>query len=366
MNEAHEDEAGSKSIVAEDVRWVFNKRSKLWIPQHKKRKWFRRWKTSESKLPFVWLNLIGVLAIPFVVTFLGLYATQQITQQQAQLSIAANKQQQQTNLQIADDQQRETTLKTYLDDMSDLLLNHNLSKSKPGDVVREIARERTLTVLRRLDSSRNGIVLQFLQDAGLIGEQNVVIDLSQANMNKDDLSDVNLLRVNLNEDNLIDAHLSGAELQGSYLKSAGLVGADLSGTDLSETDLSFAYLTSADLIYADIIGANLTNTYLNEANLTNADLEGDNLTQAVMFKAKLGDASLSFAHLVAADLEYADLRGADLSDADLTGANIIGANLRGVLNFTQQQLDEVSTCKDAILPTGLICHHNSPYGPGPG
>src|SRR5438270_8503251 len=182
MDEAHQGETGSKSIVTEDVRWVFNKRSKLWVPQHKKRKWFRRWKTSESKLPFDWLNLIGVLAIPFVVTFLGLYATQQITQQQAQLSIAANKQQQQTNLQIADDQQQETTLKTYLDDMSDLLLNHNLRKSKPGDEVGQVARERTLTALRRLDADRNRIVLQFLQDARLISGKNAVIDLSNANL----------------------------------------------------------------------------------------------------------------------------------------------------------------------------------------
>lgn len=99
-------------------------------------------------------QVLGAIAIPFVVTVLGLYLTQQITLQQARLSDAASKQQHQTDLQIAednrrndlkiaDDQQRETTLKTYLDDMPDLLLNHNLRKSKPGDAVSQVARERT-------------------------------------------------------------------------------------------------------------------------------------------------------------------------------------------------------------------------------
>jgi len=158
MDENYQDEADRKSILAENVRWVFNKRSKLWVPQHKKRKWFRRWKTFEDNVPFNWLNLIVALAIPFVVTFLGLYATQQITQQQALL----NEKQHQIDLQIAQDQQQEATLKSYLDDISDLLLNHNLHNAKPTDEVTQVARERTLTALRRLNAVRNKILVQFL------------------------------------------------------------------------------------------------------------------------------------------------------------------------------------------------------------
>ncbi len=88
---------------------------------------------------------------------------------------------------IALDQQRETTLKTYLDDMSDLLLNHHLRTSKPGDEVSLVATERTLTTLRRLDAPRNRIVLRFLQDAHLIGVKNAVVDLSSADLSGDDL-----------------------------------------------------------------------------------------------------------------------------------------------------------------------------------
>ncbi len=71
--------------------------------------------------------------------------------------------------QIADNQQQEATLKAYLDGISDLLLNHNLGKSKPSDEVSQVARVQTLTALRRLDAYHNKVVLQFLQDAHLIG-----------------------------------------------------------------------------------------------------------------------------------------------------------------------------------------------------
>ncbi len=77
-------------------------------------------------------------------------------------------QQNQTNQQIAINQQQETTLQTYLDRMSELLLNQNLRTSKPGDEVRNVARARTFTALRSLDSDRKGILLQFIHDLGLI------------------------------------------------------------------------------------------------------------------------------------------------------------------------------------------------------
>jgi uncharacterized protein YjbI with pentapeptide repeats len=267
MDETHQDETGSKSIAVEDVRWVFNKRSKLWVPQHKKWKWFRRWKTSEGKFTFDWLNLIGVLAIPFVVTFLGLYATQQITQQQAQLSDAANKQQHQTDIQIsqqqrkadqnlATDQQRETTLQTYLDNMSDLLLNHDLRKSKSGDEVSQVARERTLTTIRRLDADRNRIVFQFLQDAHLIGKHNAVIDLSGADLSNDDLRGVNLSGALLSGANLSGARLSGARLSGADLSGAHLSSANLiSGADLIEILTKGSPFPSANLFVADLSNA---------------------------------------------------------------------------------------------------------------
>lgn len=48
----------------------------------------------------------------------------------------------------------------------------------------------------------------------------------------------------------------------------------------------------------------------------------------------------------------------NLSRANLSGANLSGADLSDNQNINQWLLDLVSTCKGAILPKGLSCHHN--------
>ncbi|SRR5216683_2269359 len=146
-----------------------------------------KWTGFSGKTGWDWmqvlLQLLGVVAIPLAIAIGTAYFSFQ---------------QNQTSMQLADDQQQEATLKSYLDDISDLLLNHNLRNSKPGDEVRQVARERTLTTIRRLKADRNKIVLQFLQDAHLLGLNDAVIDLSVADLSYDDLGDANLSGVNLN------------------------------------------------------------------------------------------------------------------------------------------------------------------------
>jgi uncharacterized protein YjbI with pentapeptide repeats len=314
MDENHRDKVESE-LGATEV--------KLWLPplstrdqkklDHFQKKRFPRWTGFAHKTLWDWLQLLAALAVPFVVTILGLYFTQQITQQQTQ----ASERQHQTDLQIAQDQERETTLKTYLDDMSGLLLNYNLRKSKSGDEMRQLARERTLTTLRRLDADRNMIVLQFLQDAHLIGEHNAVIDLSGTNLSGVDLSGTNLGGVDLSDANLggvdlSDANLSGATLDYAHLNKADLNKADLSGADLSGAILSGAILTDVNLRRADLSGVDLS-----DANLSGATLLGANLRGAFLREANLSGVDLSDATLTDADLS-----GATLTDATLKGATM--------------------------------------------
>ena len=82
----------------------------------------------------------------------------------------------------------------------------------------------------------------------------------------------------------------------------------------------------------------------------NIDLGGADLRSAdlhVVHGVDLGGAYLSYV-----DLSDADLRDAYLGYADLSFANLTHALL------TQQQLDQVLTCKGAILPLGLTCLNN--------
>lgn len=232
-----------------------------------------------------------------------------------------------SNQQNALDQQRATILQTYIDNMRDLLLNHNLTKSAPGDEVRQVARVQTLNTLRSLDAARNIIVLQFLHEAHLVGTQDTVINLSNADLSKDDLSGANLSGIDLDGATLTGAHLNGADLNGATLFSANLGNADLSDANLSNATLTSAFLG---------------NTIMNRAALTGARLNG----------AVLANAQLHSAHLSGADLNGADLTGTDLSSADLSDADLIAPGL------TQQQLDTVHSCTNAQLKsTGLICNH---------
>lgn len=148
---------------------------------------------------------------------------------------------------IAADRQRETALQTYLDRMADLLLKEKLRTSRNKEI-RNVARIRTLTVLRGLDGTRKGLVLRFLQEAGLINKENFCVKLEGAN-------------------------LSGADLRNADLSSIDLWGANLSGADLRNAYLSDAILADADLRNADLSGAFLLNAELNGADLRGAIME---------------------------------------------------------------------------------------------
>ena len=123
--------------------------------------------------------IVSFLLVTVVGSLITAFLQHQNSQQQAQI------------------EQRAAVLQTYIDNMRDLLLNKNLSKSAPGDEANQVARVQTLTTLRSLDAANNKIVLQFLQDAGLIRRQKTVIDLSNADLSHDDLSGANLSGIDL-------------------------------------------------------------------------------------------------------------------------------------------------------------------------
>ncbi len=300
MDENQHDKTESKLIAMEDVRWVVNWKSKLWVPKHKRRKGF------EGKTLWDWLQLFGVLAIPLVVV--GATIVWGIFQAQNSL-----------------DQQRADTLQSYIDNIQDLLLNHNLLGDTPlpkNDTdkvtikeVQELARSRTLTALNRLDPDRKVLLVQFLFEAQLISYKDILANIQQT---------------------IID--LAGVDLTSTNFTNANLIGANLS---CANPDAEFTY--TQDKTCVNLGGANFQVVPLENANLSN-----DNLSRA----------DLSYAQLDKANLSNTLLDGANLRDTVLDGVDLSRADLRNAQNLTQQQLDQVFSCKGAILPTGLTCHHN--------
>jgi hypothetical protein len=203
MDENHQDKTQSKSLVAEDVGWEFNKKSKLWIPKHTKNPFLERMVV--GKTLWDWMQL---LIIPLVLTVGGfLFSTYQHDADQRR----------------ALDQQQATILQTYIDNIQDLLLNHNLRGDTPmpksdADKItiqetQELAHARTLTALQGLDPRRKGTLLQFLHEAQLIGmidpktDKGVarIIDLSFADLSGADLSGANLRGAKVTREQLAKA-----------------------------------------------------------------------------------------------------------------------------------------------------------------
>ena len=163
MDESHRNKAESKSTVAEDVKWVLNKRSNLLVPKRKKRTGFED-KTSWDRL-LLCAQVVGAFAIPLSIIALIIGVWQFNAQQIFDNQRTAE--QRQAEFQNLKDQQQQTTLETYLDRMSDLLFTQHLNTSKIGDEVRQVARARTLAALQNLNPARKGILLQFLYESAL-------------------------------------------------------------------------------------------------------------------------------------------------------------------------------------------------------
>jgi Pentapeptide repeats (8 copies) len=214
----------------------------------------------EGKTIWDWL---GLLIIPIV---LGVGA------------LLFNRSERRTELKVADDRQKEQALQSYIDKMTELMIDDRLLEYRDylGEPVVKVAQIRTVTTLRALDIDRKNILLQFLFDSGLADFILVGASLKQANLSGADLSGANLSGANLNE----------ANLNGANLKGANLSGANLSGAWLMQANLSGANLIGAGLSGARLMEANLRLTNLSGANLSGADLTSAKVTDKQMTKAK--------------------------------------------------------------------------------
>jgi len=316
------------------------------------------WTGFGDKTLWDWLQLLSALAIPVVLATAGLW----FTAQQDQLQQQTENKRAAAERELADQRAQDEALQAYLDQMGGLLLERDLRASEKGTEVRTLARARTLTVLERLDGDRKRSVVQFLYEAGLLTEGQVVVDLKGADLSEANLDGANLRDANLREANLSNAHLDGANLHkanlhkanlsNAHLREAALHDADLSNAYLSNADLSNAYLRRADLIGAFLRDADLSGAFLKDANLKDANLREANLRDADLREADLSGARLSEAVLRDADLIRADLEGANLGDADLSGAFLRDANLSNAVRWTEKQLTAAAGLAGTTMPNG--------------
>lgn len=241
----------------------------------------------ETKTLWDWLEL---LIIPFVLSIGAFYLNRSERAIERQTAEARAK----LEREIATDRQQEASLQSYLDRMSELLINENFNTSA---TLRNVARIRTLTVLRGLDEKRKGLVLLFLQEAKLIHKDSRIINLSGADLQK--------------------AYLWGADLHNADLEQVNLQGANLASANLDESILTFANLEKANLYRA----------YLRHAIMRNVNLENANLSEAHLSEAQLTSANLKEANLENSYAMSANLRNADITKAKMRGAFLDNATM---------------------------------------
>ena len=241
---------------------------------------------------------------------------------------------------IAKDQQQEQALNTYLDRMSELLLEKELRTTKNSEV-RNVARTHTLKILQVLDKFRKGVVIKFLYETSLITGKEPIIKLNDAELSEVELPSSNLNGINFEGAILIKANFTDAKLDASIFEKAIAKNANF-----LRANLKSANLKKADFQYCN----------LHESNLQGADLERADLRVARLSSVQFEGANLRGTSLINADLMAARLAGADLYAALLDHVNFKFADLSGALNLHPEDLINVKSLESASLPHGFEVH----------
>ncbi|MCP4140192.1 MAG: pentapeptide repeat-containing protein [Chloroflexi bacterium] len=212
------------------------------------------WTGFQSKT--LW-DFMSLLVVPVMLGSMALiYGSYDASRQ-----FAIENQREEAQLVIEDNRINEDILQSYFDDISNLMLNYELSaENLAGTEVHEftdaqiIARARTLATVSVLDGKRNGLLLRFLLETNLfdllhnerlsINLEDAILseyDLSGASLNTSNLSQAVLVRTDFSEAYLLDINFQGANLHQANLQGAALFRADFSEAILTEANLEGAF-----------------------------------------------------------------------------------------------------------------------------
>lgn len=174
-----------------------------------------------------------------------------------------------------DERNQEESLKQYVEQMSKLMLEHNLLVSQEKDPVRNVARTLTRIALFSVNKIRKGIVIRFLKEADLINEKKFVISLAGIDFRDTDLHRAGLQNLDFTNTNFIGANFDEASLEGTSLANANFSQSSLKNTNLKRANLKETNFSDADLSQANLDESKLIKANLKGATLKGAKLRGD-------------------------------------------------------------------------------------------
>jgi uncharacterized protein YjbI with pentapeptide repeats len=255
---------------------------------------------------------------------------------------------------LENQQAQDTAIQSYIDQMSDLLVDRHLRSLPTGSDIHKLAEARTLEVLLGLDGERKRRPLKLVYGLGLINNRlhtaqrdGAPLDVENPSLNNPDSGErdgalLDLENLSLDHADLTELSLRDACLRFADLRGADLQGSDLRGANLSYADLRGANLTNTDLSYVNLSGANLLpyDEYeparLSLHNLKDHPLPSDEYLRSLAKLQKnrlrnhpsrltrwvknrvLGREAVTFTDLTDAKLDHANLTGAILANADLS------------------------------------------------
>lgn len=197
--------------------------------------------------------------------------------------------------------------------------------------------------------------------ADLTDAQMKAANLTGANLSRVPMNRINLVRANLNSANLAhaslnDANLSSTQLVGANLQDAILTNASLTGANLGAANLSHANLYTARLSRVSALDTKLQSANLIKSDWQGADLSGADLSSTNLSNADLSATRLSSTNLRQAQMQYINLQNADLRLADLRGANLAGADLQGAILFSAKssQSDQFIAAPPEYTESALV------------
>ena len=250
---------------------------------------------------------------------------------------------------LEEDRIKESAFQTYLDRMSDLVMDGTNNTNQPWGT---IIRARTLSLLTRLDGQRKGFMLSFLSEARLIvsdtEDQDPTVSLYGAELDNLVLQSGNYARCDMSNSNLRYAFVENANFSYSDLSecdlfkarfiSVTLTHANLRGVvfGISDTDKDDSSTSAAVFYHCSFAGANLRDVDFSNCRFTGSSLIGANLTNC------------SFRN---ADLSGCLLDGADFTGALLEGANLSRTHLKGAI-IDEEQLAEAASLNGVTMPDG--------------
>jgi uncharacterized protein YjbI with pentapeptide repeats len=249
---------------------------------------------------------------------------------------------------IAAEARRADALGAYLQQMSELVLQHRLSSSRGGSGASALAQTLTLTVLRQLDGRRKGVVVQFLADANLIRN----FPSGPVGMDRADLRGASLAGANLDNTFLAGANLRGADFRGAFAERASFRDADLRGARFIDAQVDNVAFDNADLRGADFTRAGTVDPELGGPIFNGSCITGAQFTGADLIGASFREAEGRDVNFSGASFESVQFEGARLTDVIQRGASFDAGTRRSLptgwgptgLRMTRAETDAL--CKD--------------------